>query len=193
MANARNYVALIMVICQFLLKQLTLLRGLIILQPLIHFKMFNAKKHFLFLFICKVLIFILVLFFYPTFFFILSEGVIILLFILFILIVIAFYTLAERKIMAGVQRRRGPDVVGFWGILQPIADAVKLLNKEPILPIKSNHYIFIVAPLAIFLLSLTGWAVIPFTSNGAYVDKTRSLLVIFAISSLNIFSLIMAG
>lgn len=72
-----------------------------------------------------------------------------------ILIAIAYYTLAERKIMASVQRRRGPNVVGLFGILQPLADGLKLLCKEMVIPSKSNIRVFLLAPLTILILSLT--------------------------------------
>ncbi len=76
--------------------------------------------------------------------------------ILFILIAVAYYTLAERKIMASIQRRRGPNVVGIWGLLQPLADGLKALLKEVIIPRKANKIIFIGAPLLTLILSLAG-------------------------------------
>ena len=82
--------------------------------------------------------------------------------ILPLIIAVAFLTLAERKIMAAMQRRKGPNVVGIFGILQPIADAVKLLLKEPVLPTKANTVVFMGAPLVTFILSLVAWSVIPF-------------------------------
>lgn len=74
--------------------------------------------------------------------------------IIFLLIAIAYYTLAERKIMAAVQRRRGPNVVGLWGLLQPLADGLKLLAKELLIPSHANSRIFIFAPISILTLSL---------------------------------------
>lgn len=76
--------------------------------------------------------------------------------ILFVLIGVAYYTLAERKIMAAIQRRRGPNVVGIWGLLQPLADGLKALLKEIIIPRKSNKIIFIGAPLLTLILALAG-------------------------------------
>src|SRR3954468_8840405 len=84
-----------------------------------------------------------------------------LLLIIQILLCIAFFTLLERKIMAKMQRRKGPDVVGFWGLLQPLADGVKLLFKEIIFPKQSNIFIFILGPLITFILSLFQWIIIP--------------------------------
>ena len=71
------------------------------------------------------------------------------------LLIVAFYTLVERKVIAGIQRRRGPNVVGIWGVLQPIADAVKLINKEVIIPTKANKIIYLLAPLLALTASLT--------------------------------------
>lgn len=72
-----------------------------------------------------------------------------------VLLAVAFYTLVERKVIASVQRRRGPNVVGIWGLLQPIADAVKLINKEVVLPTKANKLIFLMAPMLALISSIT--------------------------------------
>jgi NADH-quinone oxidoreductase subunit H len=85
--------------------------------------------------------------------FILQLGVI-LLKIVCLLVAIAYYTIAERKIMAAIQRRRGPNVVGFWGLLQPLADGLKLVAKEMVIPSHSNSRIFVIAPLCVLTLSL---------------------------------------
>jgi NADH:ubiquinone oxidoreductase subunit H len=82
--------------------------------------------------------------------------------IICLLIAIAYYTLAERKIMAAIQRRKGPNVVGFYGLLQPLADGLKLLSKELLIPTTANSRIFLFAPFLILVLSLVSWAVIPF-------------------------------
>lgn len=79
-----------------------------------------------------------------------------------LLVAIAYYTIAERKIMAAVQRRRGPNVVGFWGLLQPLADGLKLIAKEMVIPRHSNTRVFVVAPIVILTLSLINWSIIPF-------------------------------
>lgn len=79
-----------------------------------------------------------------------------------LLVAIAYYTIAERKIMAAIQRRRGPNVVGFWGLLQPLADGLKLIAKEMVIPSHSNSRIFVIAPLVILTLSLISWSIIPF-------------------------------
>ncbi len=167
-----------------------------------------------------------------TFFY--KNALISLLRIVFVLIGVAYFTLAERKIMASIQRRRGPNVVGLFGLLQPLADGLKLLCKEMVIPSKSNTIVFLIAPLAIIILSLVGWVVIPFspsptltnvvqtpdwfisttatallaagkevnvgellvpTRNFYYpiADLNLSILFILAISSLNVYGIIIAG
>lgn len=81
-----------------------------------------------------------------------------------LLVAIAYYTIAERKIMAAIQRRRGPNVVGFWGLLQPLADGLKLIAKEMVIPSHSNSRIFVIAPLCILTLGLLNWSILPFGS-----------------------------
>jgi NADH-quinone oxidoreductase subunit H len=93
--------------------------------------------------------------------FIVQTGVI-LLKIVCLLIAIAYYTIAERKIMAAIQRRRGPNVVGFWGLLQPFADALKLIAKEMVIPSHANSRIFVIAPILILTLGLVNWSILPF-------------------------------
>ena len=78
-----------------------------------------------------------------------------------VLIAVAYFTIAERKAMAAIQRRKGPNVVGFWGLLQPLADGVKLLVKELLIPTHANNIIFLIAPLMVLILSLIGWTIIP--------------------------------
>jgi NADH-quinone oxidoreductase subunit H len=110
-----------------------------------------------------------------------------------LLIAVAYLTLAERKILAAIQKRRGPNVVGFLGLLQPLADGAKLILKETVLPSTANKFIFIMAPVLTFLLSLISWAAIPLGDSVVIADINMGLLYIFAISSLGVYGIIMSG
>jgi NADH-quinone oxidoreductase subunit H len=116
-----------------------------------------------------------------------------LLIIIVLLLSVAYLTFAERKVMAAVQIRRGPNVVGPWGLLQPIADGVKLVFKETIIPTTANRVVFMIAPMVTFILALVAWAVIPFDSNLVLADINVGVLYLFAISSLGVYGVIMAG
>jgi NADH-quinone oxidoreductase subunit H len=109
----------------------------------------------------------------------------------------AYLTYAERKVIAAVQLRRGPNVVGPFGLLQPIADGIKLIFKETIIPSGANRVVFIMAPLLTFVLALVAWAVIPFGmwDGGKIVisDINVGVLYLFAISSLGVYGIIMSG
>ena len=155
--------------------------------------------------------------------------------IVLVLIAVAYFTLGERKIMASIQRRRGPNVVGIFGLLQPLADGLKLLCKEMIVPTKASNLIFLLAPLFIIIMSLVGWSIIPFApaplislnnnqiNNWFWInqlevgqalrylpeeiaffsiprnfyspvaDLNMGVLFLLAISSLNVYGIIMAG
>jgi NADH-quinone oxidoreductase subunit H len=109
------------------------------------------------------------------------------------LIAVAFFTVAERKIMGAIQRRRGPNVIGFMGLLQALADGLKLFVKETTLPSNSNLVVFILAPMISFVLSLISWAVIPFSYKLVVADINLGVLYLFAISSLNVYGILLAG
>lgn len=117
----------------------------------------------------------------------------ILLIVVPLLLSIAYFTLAERKIMGSIQRRRGPNVVGLYGLLQPLADGFKLLIKETIIPSSSNKVIFFIAPMITFGLSLMGWAVIPFNETAVLADINIGILYLLAISSLSVYGIVMSG
>jgi len=110
-----------------------------------------------------------------------------------VLIAVAFFTVAERKIMGAIQRRRGPNVVGFMGLLQALADGLKLFVKETTLPSNSNLVVFILAPVLSFILSLISWAIIPFSQKIVIADINFGILYLFAISSLNVYGILLAG
>ena len=110
-----------------------------------------------------------------------------------VLIAVAFFTLLERKIMANIQRRRGPNVVGLLGVLQPFADGLKLLIKETIIPSKANKIIFLLAPIIAFFLSFLNYTVMPFGDFNIFADINLGVLYIFAISSLSVYGIIMSG
>jgi NADH-quinone oxidoreductase subunit H len=110
-----------------------------------------------------------------------------------VLIGVAYLTLAERKVLAAMQMRRGPNVVGPFGLLQPFADAGKMLMKETIIPSGASRLLFIMAPMLTFLLAMIAWAVIPVQDGWAIADINVGILYLFAISSLGVYGIIIAG
>ena len=115
------------------------------------------------------------------------------LFIIILILFVAYLTYAERRVIGAMQLRKGPNLTGPFGLLQPIADALKLLSKESIIPSQSNKLIFVLAPMLTFVLSIIGWAVIPFDKNLVFADINVGVLFVLAISSLNVYGIIMAG
>lgn len=110
-----------------------------------------------------------------------------------ILVALAFLLLADRKIWAAVQLRRGPNVVGPWGLLQSFADLLKFVLKEPVIPAGANKGVFLLAPLVTVTLALASWAVVPLNAGWVIADINVGILFIFAISSLEVYGIIMAG
>jgi NADH-quinone oxidoreductase subunit H len=110
-----------------------------------------------------------------------------------LMLAIAYLTFAERKVIAAMHLRKGPNVVGPFGLLQPMADGVKLLLKETIVPSRANKAVFLIAPMITFILALVAWAVIPFGEGMVLADINVGILYLFAISSLGVYGIIMAG
>lgn len=110
-----------------------------------------------------------------------------------LMIAMAYVTYAERKVIGAMQLRQGPMTVGPFGLLQPIADGVKLFLKETIVPSGANKFVFILAPMVTFILALIGWAVIPFGAGMVLADINVGILYLLAISSLGVYGIIMAG
>lgn len=113
--------------------------------------------------------------------------------ILPIFLMVALFTLLERKLLAGIQRRRGPNVVGIMGLLQPFADAFKLIFKETIIPGLSNFVLFIASPVLSFTVSLLGWSVLPLSYGVVLSDINLGLMFLFSISSLGVYGIIISG
>lgn len=110
-----------------------------------------------------------------------------------ILLGVAYYTYFERKVLGAMQMRQGPMTVGPFGLLQPIADGIKLLSKETIVPTQSNGPVFIIAPMLLFTLAIVAWAAIPVNAKWVLADINVGILYLFAISSMGVYGVIMAG
>jgi len=110
-----------------------------------------------------------------------------------LLLMVAYLTYAERKVLAAIQLRKGPNVVGPFGLFQPFADAIKMLMKETIIPSGSNRLLFLLAPMLTFGLAMIAWAVIPVNDGWAIADINVGILYLFAISSLGVYGIIIAG
>lgn len=110
-----------------------------------------------------------------------------------LLLCVAYVTYAERKVIGYIQVRIGPNRVGFIGLLQPIADLIKLITKEIIVPTRSNKYLFVIAPLFALVPALAGWAVIPFQEGMVLANINAGVLYLFAMSSLGVYGILIAG
>lgn len=110
-----------------------------------------------------------------------------------ILLSVAYMTYAERKVMGAMQRRQGPMTVGPFGLLQPIADGIKLFSKETIIPSQAHRVVFLLAPMMLFALSLIAWVVIPFDKGWVLANLNVGILYLFAVSSMGVYGVIMAG
>ena len=110
-----------------------------------------------------------------------------------VLIAVAYLTYAERKVMAAIQLRKGPNVVGPFGLFQPFADAIKMITKETVVPSGANRILFLLAPCLTFILAMLAWAVIPVNDGWAIADINVGVLYLFAISSLGVYGIIVAG
>ncbi|NQW00177.1 MAG: NADH-quinone oxidoreductase subunit H, partial [Rhodospirillales bacterium] len=110
-----------------------------------------------------------------------------------VLLSVAYLTYFERKVIGAMQMQRGPNIVGPFGLLQPIADGLKLFLKETIIPSGANRVVFMIAPMLTFILALVAWAVIPFDQGMVLADINVGILYLFAISSLGVYGILMAG
>src|SRR5580692_6382878 len=123
----------------------------------------------------------------------LSQVLSIVIFDVVLLVMIAYFLLADRKIFAAVQMRRGPNVVGAFGLLQSFSDLGKYLIKEVIIPSGANKVIFILAPLVTATLAFAGWAVVPLDNGWVFANINVGILYLFAMSSMGVYGVIMAG
>src|SRR3984957_13097250 len=109
------------------------------------------------------------------------------------LLAVAFMTIIERKQLAAMQRRVGPNTVGYYGILQPFSDALKLILKETVIPSQSNKVLFYLAPVSTLIFSLLGWAIIPFGQGLTLFDFSLGIFYTLALSSLGVYGILFAG
>src|SRR6201747_1313276 len=110
-----------------------------------------------------------------------------------VLLAVAFMTIIERKQLAAMQRRVGPNTVGYYGVLQPFSDALKLILKETVIPAQSNKVLFYLAPVSVLIFSLLGWAIIRFGQGLTLFDFSLGIFYTLALSSLGVYGILFAG
>jgi len=110
-----------------------------------------------------------------------------------LLIAVAYFTLVERKVLGAMHRRKGPNVIGYLGLLQPLSDGFKLFVKESILPSSADLYVFLFSPVFGFICSLLAWGFIPYANVGSWIYSDITMLYVYAISSISVYSIIMSG
>ena len=113
--------------------------------------------------------------------------------LIFVIISVAFFTLAELRVMGSIQRRKGPNITGFWGVLQPFADALKLIVKEIIIPKRANKFLFLLAPFLTLYFSFIGWAVIPFSTKSFVINLNIGILYLLIVSSFGVYGILLSG
>lgn len=153
------------------------------------------KSNFKYFFILLLWVNKNILFIFFSFLLCLLCGVELVVIIVTNLIIIAFYVVFERKLLAAIQRRRGPNIVGFWGLLQSVADGLKLMLKEVLIPYKANYTIFILAPIFSFVITLLILASLPVSSFSFFniLNTNIDILVYFALSSLSVYGVLLSG
>ena len=131
--------------------------------------------------------------FFESIWFLILTVLKVLLIIVPLLLSVAYLTYAERKVIGAIQVRKGPNRVGFAGLLQPIADVLKLLTKEVLVPTNSHRFLFLIAPILSLAPAFAAWAVIPFSDTAVLADVNAGLLYVLALTSLGVYGVIVAG
>jgi len=128
-----------------------------------------------------------------TIVYIIGICLFVVLFVVGLLVSIAYLTLIERQVLASIQRRIGPNIMGVFGLLQPVLDGLKLVFKEGIVPTNANSLIFVLSPIVMFVLAIVNWTFVPFYTNNVLIDLPLGILFLFAVSSLSVYGILLAG